>query len=244
MVPVAVIVAWQLLSASGTINPLFFPAPTADLGALAQSWHAGTLLPDVLYSTRRVLFGIVIGSLVGLVIGLAMGLSPRVDRGLNLSVQVLRSVPPITWVGFAILWFGLNDSAVVFLVSLGVVFTIAIGAYEGIRQIDQVYIRAAQNIGANRWLLFRWIILPGALGSILTALRIAVAAAWILVVVGELVGVPVGIGAELTTAQDYGNNPLVVGYMAVIGLMGFLFDRGVVLLGGRLLRWQRVVERK
>jgi len=233
------ILAWEVAVRTGVIDYHFFPAPSALVLASWGDITSGKLASDSLGSFERVLAGLTIGVLVGVSLGLAMAMSRIVDAMLGLPVQVLRAIPPITWIGFAILWFGLGSRPAIFLIFLGVVFPLLISTYAGVRQVDLLYLRAARNLGARGWMLFREVILPAAMPSILTGLRVSVGLAWILMVVGELIAVPSGLGATLMRAQDYDQTDRMLAYMLVIGFYGYLSDIGVGHLTRYLLRWQR-----
>jgi ABC-type nitrate/sulfonate/bicarbonate transport system permease component len=233
------VAVWEVAVKTGFIDYHFFPAPTALMRALWADIVSGKLASDSLGSFGRVVAGLAIGVTVGVIMGLAMAMSRLVDAMFSLPVQVLRAIPPITWIGFAILWFGLGSRPAIFLIFLGVVFPILISTYAGVRQVDLIYLRAARNLGARGWMLFRDVVLLAAMPSILTGLRVSVGLAWILMVVGELIAVPSGLGATLLRAQDYDQTDRMLAYMLVIGFYGYLSDIGVNRMTRRLLRWQR-----
>lgn len=239
VVPVLLLVVWQIASSLGAIDPKVFPAPIA---LLLEAWSdivSGKLATDSVASLSRVGGGLAIGVVLGVVLGLSMALWRPVEFALSVPVQVLRAIPPITWIGFSILWFGLGTKPSIFLITLGVVFPMLLNTYSGVRQVDTIYIRAARNVGARGWMLFKDVILAAAMPSVLTGLRVSVGLAWILVVVGELVAVPSGLGATLMRAQDYDQTDRMLTYMLVIGLYGYLSDLLVMWLTRYVLRWQR-----
>jgi len=236
---VVLVVAWELAVRAGIIDYHFFPAPSSLFQATWSDITSGKLASDSWGSFQRVISGLAIGIAVGVILGMAMAVSRVVDAMFSLPVQVLRAIPPITWIGFAILWFGLGSRPAIFLIFLGVVFPILLSTYAGVRQVDLIYLRAARNLGARGWMLFREVILPAAMPSILTGLRVSIGLAWILMVVGELIGAPSGLGATLMRAQDYDQTDRMLAYMLVIGFYGYLSDIGVNRLTDYLLRWQR-----
>ena len=235
----ALVVVWELAVRVGWIDTHFFPAPSALVDAVIADLASGKLGQDSLDSFQRVVSGLVIGTVLGITVGLAMGMSRFIDDMLGLPLQVLRAIPPITWVGFAILWFGLGSKPAIFLIFLGVVFPVLLSTYHGVRQVDLIYLRAAENLGARGWFLFVNVILPAAMPSVLTGLRVSVGLAWILMVVGELIGAPGGLGATLMRAQDYDQTDRMLAYMIIIGVYGYVSDLLVGRLSGHLLRWQR-----
>ncbi len=241
-VPLALLALWEVAVRSGWIAARFFPAPSAMFAELWADLLSGKLLTDSIASITRLVFGLTIGAVLGIVVGMGMALSRMLDAALGVSVQVLRAIPPITWIGFAILWFGLGDRPAIFLIALGVVFPMLLNTYSGVKQVDVIYLRAARNLGAHGWMLFKDIVLAAALPSILTGLRVSMGLAWILVVVGELIGAPSGLGATLMRAQDYDQTDRMLAYMLLIGFYGYLSDLVVMGLSRRLLRWQRGID--
>jgi NitT/TauT family transport system permease protein len=240
--PLFLVVLWEIALKAGLLDHSFFPAPSSLLVIAWQDLLSGKLLQDSLASTERLAAGMAIGLFLGVTLGLVMALWRPVDLMLGSLVQVLRAIPPITWIGFSILWFGLGNKPAIFLIALGVVFPILLNTYAGIKQVDQIYLRAAHNLGAHGWMLFKDVVLAAALPSILTGLRVAMGLGWILVVVSELIAVPSGLGNSLMRAQDYGLTDRMLAYMLVIGLFGYLCDLLVMSLTRHLLRWQRSME--
>ncbi len=236
---IALMAVWEMAVRIGWIDTHFFPAPSALFETLGVDLANGKLGQDSLDSFQRVLTGLLIGTTVGITVGLSMGMSRFVDDMLGVPIQVLRAIPPITWVGFAILWFGLGSKPAIFLIFLGVVFPVLLSTYHGVKQVDLIYLRAAENLGARGGFLFVNVILPAAMPSILTGLRVSVGLAWILMVVGELIGAPGGLGATLMRAQDYDQTDRMLAYMITIGIYGYLSDLLVGRVSAHLLRWQR-----
>ena len=236
--PVVFVVLWEAVVRRGLIDPHFFPAPSSLVQGMWEDIVSGQLLGSSFESLKRVAIGLGIGVVLGVTIGLAMAVSQFVDAMLTVTVQVLRAIPPITWIGFSILWFGIGSHPAIFIIVIGVVFPMLISTYQGVRQVDLVLIRAARNLGASGWMFFKDIVLAAALPSVLTGLRVSVALAWILMVVGELVAVPNGLGASLMRAQDYNQTDKMLAYMLVIGFYGYLSDLVVNWLSNYLLRWQ------
>ena len=240
--PVGFLLLWELAVRTGWIQARFFPAPSS---LVTEIWHdlrSGKLAVDSMASLTRLSAGLGIGVALGVGLGMAMALSRRIDMVLSFPVQVLRAIPPITWIGFSILWFGLGNRPAIFLIVLGVVFPMLLNTYGGVKQVDLIYLRAARNLGARRWMLFKDVVLPAALPSVLTGLRVSVGLAWILMVVGELIAVPSGLGDTLMRAQDYGQTDRLLAYMLLIGFYGSISDLLVVALSRYLLRWQRGIE--
>jgi NitT/TauT family transport system permease protein len=154
-------------------------------------------------------------------------------HGLVLGMQ---SLPSITWLPLAILWFGLGDTAIIFVVVMGSLFTIAIAARDGVRAIPVLQRRTAQVFGASRWQTIRYVTLPGMLPSIAGGLKVGWGFSWRSLMAGELIIVTAGIGHLLQLGRDLNNIALVIAIMSVIVFIGLAVDR---LLFGPVDSWVR-----
>ena len=241
--PIFLLCFWEFSVSNKWLDHSFFPAPSSMIIVMWGDILSGKIIHDSWASFQRFFVGLFIGSTLGVLLGLTMAVSKSVDFMLSAIVQIIRAIPPITWIGFSILWFGIGTKPAIFLISLGTIFPMLINTYDGVRQVDELYIRAAMNLGAKRRMLFWNVILSAALPNILTGLRVSIGLAWILMVVGELIAVPNGLGQTLMRAQDYNQVDRMLAYMIVIGLYGFLSDLLLVQISNYLLRWQRGLER-
>jgi NitT/TauT family transport system permease protein len=157
--------------------------------------------------------------------GVATATLPWVDQTLGSLVLGMQSLPSITWVPLAILWFGLTEKAIIFIVVLGSVWAIAISARDGVRTIPVLQRRAAQVFGASRWQTIRYVTLPGMLPSMAQGLKLGWSFSWRSLMAGELIFVGVGLGHLLELGRDTNSMSLVIGIMGVIVAVGLLFDR-------------------
>jgi NitT/TauT family transport system permease protein len=247
--PVALLVAWQVCAQIGLVRRSVLPAPTDvvlvwfDLitGATdAAARYSGTWLNHAAASIWRVVAGFSWGGALGILAGLLIGLSRIMERVLDPTIQVLRNIPVTAWVPLALVFFGIGDAPAVFLIGLGAFFPAAVNATHGVRQIDVTLTKAARMMGADgRELLIR-VILPGALPSIMTGLRLSMGIAWVLVVVAEILAVRSGLGYLLNDAYLFYRNDVVIAAMFSIGLLGFACDCLVVLVRNHLLEWNRL----
>jgi len=247
--PVGLLVAWQACAQIGLVRRGVLPAPTDvamvwfDLitGATdAAARYSGTWLGHTAASVWRVVAGFALGGALGILVGLVIGLSRIMERALDPTIQVLRNVPVTAWVPLALVFFGIGDAPAVFLISLGAFFPAVVNTTHGVRQIDVTLTKAARMMGADgRELLLR-VILPGALPSIMTGLRLSMGIAWVLVVVAEILAVRSGLGYLLNDAYLFYRNDVVIAAMLSIGMLGFACDRLVVLVRNHLLEWNRL----
>lgn len=218
------VLAWDL-AVRGSGSDLF-PKPWDVLCGIVELASKGLLLKYIVASLFRVSVGFLLAVLVGVPLGLVCGWFPLLFRALNPLIQVLRPISPIAWIPVAILWFGVDDRAPIFLIFLASVFPITVSSMAAVQNIQPVYIRAARNFGLGRAELFRRVILPATLPQVITAIRIALGVAWLVVVAAEMIAVNSGLGFLIIDARNAGKRyDLVVAGMVLIGLIGLCLDQ-------------------
>ena len=259
VVPFILLAVWQGLCSVGLINPQILPSPAAvairwwsylapveafdpEAGSWLQWLVSGELIRDAIGSLTRVVLGFVIGAGLALPLGLFMGASDTVHRYVNPLMQVLRPIPPIAYIPLWILWFGLGNPPAAFLIAIGAFFPVLMNTIAGVRHVDGIFIRAARNLGANRWTIFRRVILPAATPYILSGVRIGIGTAFIVVIVAEMIAVNNGLGFRILEAREYFWSDKIIAGMLTIGLLGLAIDLGVSRLNAHLLRWHRGLE--
>jgi NitT/TauT family transport system permease protein len=203
---------------------------------------SGEMISDLWASFYRILLGFAVGAGLALPLGLAMGASTYMHDLFNPLVQVLRPIPPIAYIPLAILWFGIGNPPAIFLISLGAFFPVLINTIAGVQHVDSIYIRAARNLGAGRYALFRRVIMPAAMPYILAGARIAMGTAFICVIVAEMIAVNSGLGYRILEAREYFWSDKVIAGMFTIGMLGLAIDGGMNGLNAYLLRWHRGIE--
>ena len=248
IVPALVLTGWELFSRSGILPAALLPAPSQVLVAWAD-WIIGTdgntqnysghWLWDIAASAGRVFAGFGVAALLGICIGMAIGWSRTVEKLFEPTLQILRPVPPVSWIPLAIIWFGIANKPAIFLVFLGSFFPILLSTIHGVKTCDRNLLRAGAMTGGTPGMLLRHIVFPAALPSIFSGLRIAIGSAWMLTVTAEMVAVKSGVGYVLWDSYYFLRYDLVIASMVSIGLLGFLSDLAIKLLAGRVLRWQR-----
>ena len=202
-----------------------FPTPMEVLRGLGELAQQGLLLKYIVASLFRVSWGFGLAVLIGVPLGLVLGWFRPAFAALNPFIQILRPISPIAWIPVAILWFGVKDTAPVFLIFLASVFPITVSAMAAVQNMQQVYLRAAQNFGLSGFPLFRRVIFPAALPQVITGIRIALGVAWLVVVAAEMIAVNSGLGYLIIEARNAGKRyDLVVAGMVMIGLIGLLLD--------------------
>jgi NitT/TauT family transport system permease protein len=259
IVPVTLLVIWELCARAHLVSPIVLPAPSAvarkwliavqpaspwdpgapDAGSYPAWVFSGELLHDAASSLFRVICGFALGAGLALPLGLGMGASQRAYQLFHPLVQLLRPIPPIAFIPLAILWFGLGNPPAIFLIALGGFFPVLMNVIAGVRQVDDIYIRAARNLGAGRAVLFRRVIVPAAMPYILTGMRIGIGTAFIVVIVSEMIAVNDGLGYRILEAREFMWSDKIIAGMITIGLLGLGIDWGMSRVNDHLLRWHR-----
>lgn len=233
LVPLVLLGAWQLASAQGWLASRVLPEPRAVLLAFWQLLLSGELLQHTWVSTGRALGGLAIGGSLGLGLGLLTGTFRTSETLLDSSLQMLRNIPPLALIPLVILWFGIDESAKLFLVAFGVFFPIYLNTFHGIRAVDKGLIEMARSYGLSGWALYRQVILPGALPNILVGLRFSLGLMWVLLIVAETLSAQAGIGYLTMNAREFLQTDVVLVGILLYALLGKLAD--VVARG--LERW-------
>lgn len=246
-VPVLILVLWQLVGQSSAMSGVV-PVPM-QVGRAWYDWmfgdpgmglnpYLGTWFGNVQYSTMRVAQGFILAMALGIPIGLAIGWSRVTSLMLDPLVQGMRPIPITAWLPFSIAVFGIRDMGSIFLIFLGGFYAIIVNTTQGARDVDRNLVRAARMMGASSGQVLRRVVLPAAMPSIFTGLRIGLGISWTAVIVSEMVAVKSGLGYVLWDAYYVGRMDIVLADMVSIGLMGFISDRLIVLIERRVLVWR------
>ncbi|CAG67017.1 MULTISPECIES: aliphatic sulfonate ABC transporter permease SsuC [Acinetobacter] len=237
VVPVILIAIWQLASTTGLLQSRILPAPSAVVSAF---WHllvSGELWHHVKVSAGRALLGLLLGGGLGLLLGLLNGSSRIASTLLDTTLQMIRNIPALALIPLVILWFGIDESAKLFLVAVGVFFPMYINTYHGIRSVDPQLIEMGKSYGLTRWQLYKEIILPGAMPSILVGLRFSLGLVWVLLIVAETISAQAGIGYMTMNAREFLQTDVVLVGILLYALLGKLADVLAQALERYLLRW-------
>lgn len=237
VVPLVLILLWQLASTTGLLQSRVLPAPTAVVTAF---WHlliSGELWHHVKVSAGRAILGLLIGGGLGLLLGLLNGSSKVASTLLDTTLQMIRNIPALALIPLVILWFGIDESAKLFLVAVGVFFPMYINTYHGIRSVDPQLIEMGKSYGLTRWQLYKEIILPGAMPSILVGLRFSLGLVWVLLIVAETISAQSGIGYMTMNAREFLQTDVVLVGILLYALLGKLADVLAQGLERYLLRW-------
>ncbi|GKS98438.1 aliphatic sulfonate ABC transporter permease SsuC [Acidovorax sp. SUPP3434] len=230
LVPVALIALWQVASALGWLSTRVLPAPLDVVKAAWTLTESGELWTHVKVSASRALAGLAIGGGLGLVLGLLTGSLRLAETLLDSTIQMVRNIPALALIPLVILWFGIDESAKLFLISVSVFFPIYLNTFHGIRNVDPGLIEMGRTYGLSRWQLYREIILPGALSSILVGLRFSLGLMWVILIVAETISAQAGIGYLTMNAREFLQTDIVlVGILlyALLGKLADVFARGL-----------------
>jgi sulfonate transport system permease protein len=237
LAPAVIVIVWEVLARAGWISPQVLPAPDKIIATAIKLTTTGSLLNDLGVSLLRAAAGFVIGGSVGFVLGTLVGFSRIAEAAIDRSVQMIRAIPFLAVLPLVIVWLGVGEAEKIFLVALGVTFPIYINTTLGIRQVDPKLIELGRVQGLGRLELIRRIILPGALPSILTGVRYALATAWLALVVAETIGAQSGIGFLAMDAREFLRTDVIVLTIVIYALIGVAADAIARLLERRLLAW-------
>jgi NitT/TauT family transport system permease protein len=230
----ALVGVWQLVAMAEIWPPYLFPSPGSVFDSLWKNIENKLIIDALQISLKRLAIGYAISFCLGMVIGVMAGSVRWIDETLGSLVLGLQSLPSITWLPLAVLWFGLNEQAIIFVVLMGSIFSIAISARAGVQSVPPLLKRAAQTFGAGPWQMCRYVVLPGMLPSMVQGLKLGWSFAWRSLMAGELLFVSLGLGHLLNLGRDLNDMSLVVAVMLVIVAVGVSVDR---LIFGRVESW-------
>lgn len=240
---VGLIVLWQLIFFVGVDllklwKPYAFPSPLGVFKSLILLTEDGGIFLAVLHSLRRAVTGFLIAIVLGTVLGLLITNIPYLKQNLKPFILGVQSLPSICWVPFAILWFGLRDSSILFVVVMGTMFSVAASVENAIMTIPALYIKAAKTMGASKKDLYTCVIFPAALPAIIAGLKQAWSFAWRALMSGEVMSASIGLGYSLMLGRDMADINQVMAVMIVIVVVGILIDNFVFSL------WEKKVLKK
>ncbi|OED29626.1 ABC transporter permease [Methanosphaera sp. WGK6] len=225
VLPIIIVIAWYIISDVLMLFPSYIlPGPLEVITAFINQISSGSLFRDIIDTLYRVLVGMFLAAVVGISLGIVLGESKRLERLCNLIISILRPIPPIAWIPFSILWFGIGTAPAVFIIFMGCVFPILISTIDGVRRTRKVLLEAALSFGASRTQLLTEVILPSTIPYIISALKVAIGVALMCTIAGEMIGSSTGIGHMILTSTNIFDTGSTVVGMLVIGFLGIIFD--------------------
>ena len=242
-VPGLLLLAWWLgtrgLEYSLIPPPMDVATEMVDLavGGINDDAFSNMLWTNLLASSSRVYGAFLLAACLALPLGMMIGRLSVARDLLDPMFQMLRPVPVTAWLPLSMIVFGLGPKSAFFLVALGAFYPILVNTIFGVRAVEPRLFEAAAMLGTKPAAMFPRVVLPAALPSIFTGLRLGLGFSWVVIVVGEMTGVPTGLGAMIMDARQLSRTEIIIDGMIVIGAAGYISDRLVMALGRRLLRW-------
>lgn len=229
---------WEALPRLGLLNPTLVPPPSAIPAAFLGELRSGTWLEAVLSSLSHYVTGLAVGAGLGVALGIVSGMSRTFEDLTAWIVRLVRPIPGLAWVPFAIIWFGVEPAAAVFIIAIGVFWIVFFATQGAIRGVDRDLVEVAQAFGFRSWLArLMKILAPAATPGIMVGLRTALGQAWMAVVAAEIFGVP-GVGQRMMQASSLLASDIVLVYMLTMAALYGLIDAAFVALQSWLLRWR------
>jgi sulfonate transport system permease protein len=217
---------WQLVFMLGIWPHVSLPSPAMVAGSFVDLVENLTLIVSIAVTMYRLVIGFALSIIIGVSVGLAMVKFPGFGKTMSSFAVGLQSFPSVAWVPFAILLIGLNDAGILFVVIMSSVFSVMMSTYGGIRNISPIYIRAAKNMGAKGFSLFRYVMIPAATPSLIVGIKQAWSFAWHALIGAEiLIAAAVGLGHILLVGREFQLMDQIIASMITIFAIGLVFDR-------------------
>jgi NitT/TauT family transport system permease protein len=228
--PAALIAAWAAVASAGLFPETLFPHPVAVARALLAELASGRLLDDAIASLFRVSCGFGLAAVLGVPSGLLLGRSTWARQAFLPTVNFFRSLSPLAWIPFAILWLGIGDPPAVFLIFMAALFPVILSTCAAVASIPSVYFRVARDLGIEGGALLREVTLPAIAPQVITTLRVTAGLSWLVVVAAEMIAGRDGLGFAVWDARNGLRIDLLTASMVAIGLIGVGLDRLLVQL--------------
>lgn len=226
---------WSAFSAAGVVG---LPGPVEVLIRGGELLADGTLGEDTGASLARVLSGFLVGSLLAIPVGFLMGWYQVGRAIIEPWVQFFRTIPPLALLPLVMVTMGIGETPKIFVIFLAAFLSCVISTYQGVVSVDKTLINAARVLGANSMTIFRRVVVPASSPFILVGMRIGLGAGWATVVAAELIAAPNGLGMRMQQAQQFYDMPTILVNVIVIGILGLLMDRLLLMIEAHLTRWQ------
>ncbi|MEK8129960.1 ABC transporter permease [Paenibacillus filicis] len=238
LLPVLIVVVWQLAGDFGLFSREFLPTPLHIAGEFRTLFASGELVQHLAISLQRAAVGFLIGGSLGLVFGFLVGFVQRLEFMLDPSFQMLRVIPHLAIAPLIILWFGFGETSKIVIIAAGSFFPMYMNTFLGIRSVDQKWFEVARVLNFSRTQQIFRLILPASLPGILLGLRLSVAISWLGLVVAELIGSQAGVGFLINFGKQTATTELIFVGVIVFAVIGKLVDSLVRLLERKLLGWR------
>lgn len=245
VVPILILLAiWEMVSGYllPAINPhlvILMPPPSKVISAGGEMLARGVLIDHTLASLKRWGIGVGLAILTAFPLGLFMGISKIVNEVFDPVVTLLRPIPPLAVIPLSILWFGIGDVQNSFIIFLGAFWPTLLNTISGVRRVDKILVWATLNLGATRWAVIRDVVIPSAMSSVMTGIRLSIGIGWVALVAAELVASTSGLGYMIDESRQLLASDRVILGMFTIGLLGLATDVAARSLERRFSKWTR-----
>ena len=225
ILPVAIIIFWYVITGGlHLVESYVLPSPVDVLYSAINILQSGKLVQNTVDTLFKVFAGLILASVVAIPLGILMGWYQTLEDLCSFIISILRPIPPVAWIPFSILWFGIGTVPAVFIIFMGCVFPILVYTLDGVKRTDKVLIESAQTLGANDWNVLKKVILPSAVPYIVSGLKVGVGIALMCTISAEMIGSSSGLGYMILTATNLFDTGTTVVGMLVIGLIGLVLD--------------------
>lgn len=238
LLPIILIIAWELLSRAEVFPSYQLPAPTVILETIAGLAADGSLWGHVGITVYRVFIGFLIGTAVAVLLGSIVGFYKKAEQLFDPMIQAFRSIPSLAWVPLFILWMGIGEPSKVTMIAVGVFFPVYLNVVSGINGVDRKLIEVGKMYGLNTFELIRRVILPASLPSFLTGIRSGLGLGWMFVVAAELMGASSGLGYLLVLGQNTLSPETILASIILFAIVGKLSDWLLKIVEQKSLHWQ------
>lgn len=218
------IIIWEAVYRLNFWSPILFPSPITVFKTIVSGFSDHSFIVAILASMQRILISYCIALLVGVTIGLIMGRVRIIDATFGSLVVALQSIPSVVWLPLALLWFGMNEKAIIFITTLGGTWTMLINTDAGVKSVPPIILKAAKSMGAKGFKLFYNVVLPASIPYIITGMRLSWAFAWRALMAAELLSSGTGLGQILMMGRNVSDMSQVIAVMLIIGILGCLID--------------------
>ena len=225
ILPVAIIIFWYVITGGlHLVASYVLPSPVDVLYSAIDILQSGKLVQNTVDTLFKVFTGLILASVVAIPLGILLGWYQTLEDLCSFIISILRPIPPVAWIPFSILWFGIGTVPAVFIIFMGCVFPILVYTLDGVKRTDKVLIESAQTLGANDWNVLKRVILPSAVPYIVSGLKVGVGIALMCTISAEMIGSSSGLGYMILTATNLFDTGTTVVGMLVIGLIGLVLD--------------------
>ncbi len=238
IIPAFVIIYWCVCAKTGDLNTHLIASPETLWERFLKTAGDGSLKRNILASTGRVLKGFAIGAALGLTIGALNGLCTPVKRLLAAVIAILRPIPPISMIPFFILWLGIGESSKLTIIAIGTFWSVLLNTIQGFQDMDPKLLEVARVFGKGKLITLFKIILPSAVPSIFTGLRLGISHAWTAVVTAEMIAASSGVGYMIQYARELAQPDLLLLGIVCIGIIGLIIDIVVLFVQKKIVYWR------